>query len=870
VAGRAGTRGGRGRPRLGRGARASSPPLIMVVALLFTLQLVGCAAAAESVSAPHHVPGSGSSSPVRAVQDLLDRVLPGSRSHFALSIAPTCGEEMIQAPCFLLSDGADGKVHVTGTSASELSAGVGTYLMEFGQLTFGWPRGGGNHIFTPSPWPKVGGAPVIRKRSVPWSYIMNVCTHSYSLVWYSWAEWQQFIDWQALVGINLNLAMTGQEEVQYKVFRKLGLSDAAIRGWFNGPAFLTWSRGQNEYGAGVHGPLPRSWMQNQWTLQRQILARYRELGIVGQLPAFQGNVPVGLKELRKDANISAKGATGWLDSLDPLYLEVSDLWMQTLVEDFGTDHWYQLDGYLNGGTAPWLDNHVADDTPHATAVSASTFPPAPPPPPLGPIVADPAWVARGAKGYEGLNRTDPEAVWSFQGFAFVGWSTAQKAGWLKGFVDAVPDGRFNVIDMGYSGNGEWKKWNDASFFGADFVWTTLMNFGGTNGIKGNLTHMNEIPWAAIDAKQSVWGSGITSEGIDQNPALYDFILSNNFRDGPVDSIPGWLKARATRRYGLGASDADVDAAWELLSNSTDAMYQVDISVQDFTAVKNFPSGANWDWAGAPGGGKARKPSGMLCKTFRAWTSMIAAAEKVAPAKLTEPMRYDLVDLGRDVLARLTTPVSQTLASAFGDGNTTRPNAAAISSSGASFIELLLDLDTLVGSDQAFLLGSWLKMARALAGDGSEDCRPSPASPVKTCADFYEWNARAQLSTWCGGYATKHWNGLIKGFVVERTRRMMKAALAAAAAGKFFPKDEWQGIIDKAGQDFVLEFNVSYPEEPVGDAILLSRQMHSKYKAEFASCSASASAAAAGENVHTRGFFLKSDDDNDSGGIRRLK
>ena len=63
---------------------------------------------------------------------------------------------------------------------------------------------------------------------------------------------------------------------------------------------LTWSRGQNEYGAGIAGPLPRSWMKGQWALQKQILGRYRELGIVGQLPAFQGNVPVGLKALKHD------------------------------------------------------------------------------------------------------------------------------------------------------------------------------------------------------------------------------------------------------------------------------------------------------------------------------------------------------------------------------------------------------------------------------------------------------------------------------------------------------------------------------------------------------------------------------------------
>ena len=36
----------------------------------------------------------------------------------------------------------------------------------------------------------------------------NVCTHSYSLVWYDWPAWEAFIDWQALSGVNLALAMT--------------------------------------------------------------------------------------------------------------------------------------------------------------------------------------------------------------------------------------------------------------------------------------------------------------------------------------------------------------------------------------------------------------------------------------------------------------------------------------------------------------------------------------------------------------------------------------------------------------------------------------------------------------------------------------
>lgn len=41
--------------------------------------------------------------------------------------------------------------------------------------------------------------------------------------------------------------------------------------------------------------------------------------------------------------------------------------------------------------------------------------------PAPPIPAvDPLWKLRGAAAYAGLTRTDPEAIWSFQGWAFIG------------------------------------------------------------------------------------------------------------------------------------------------------------------------------------------------------------------------------------------------------------------------------------------------------------------------------------------------------------------------------------------------------------------------------------------------------------------
>jgi alpha-N-acetylglucosaminidase len=170
-------------------------------------QLLIAALAAGLAAAQPPSPGT-----VQAAYDLLERVLPGSSAHFALSIAPTCAGVSAGRSCFTLSD-AGAQTAIAGTSASELTAGIGHYFREFCNMTIGWPRGGGSNVFTPAAWPSVGAAPLVVARIVPYSYIMNVCTHSYSLVWYDWPAWEKFIDWMALSGVNFFLAMTGQEEV---------------------------------------------------------------------------------------------------------------------------------------------------------------------------------------------------------------------------------------------------------------------------------------------------------------------------------------------------------------------------------------------------------------------------------------------------------------------------------------------------------------------------------------------------------------------------------------------------------------------------------------------------------------------------------
>jgi alpha-N-acetylglucosaminidase len=759
--------------------------------------------------------------PAQVAEDLVERVLPGARGHFSFKVVDSCSGS-VKAPCYDLSDNGD-RVMIAATSISEMTAGIGYYLRNIGNMTIGWPRGGGNNLFLPKQWPKVGEA-IAKRRNVPWSYFMNVCTHSYSLVWYGWAEWQQIIDWMALSGINNVLALTGQEEVQYKVLTSFGLSDEEIRGWFNGPALLTWSRGQNEYGAGICGPLPRSWMKNQWLLNKQILARYRELGIVGQLPAFQGNVPIGLKTIKKDSNITQQGATGWIDDMDPLFGEIADKWMQVMTEDFGTDHWYQLDGYFNGGTAPWLQSD-ADQRRQSTT--------------QGDYPVDQQWYTRGSKAYESLNRTDPDAIWAFQGFAVEGWKDDPKhASWLKGFVEAAPAGKFSVVDMDYT-YGEWTKWNNSAFFGANFIWSALHNFGGTDGIKGNLSRVNDMPFAAQEAGKNIWGTGFTAEGIDQNPAYYEQLIEQPWREKRMSDIPETLVDRAHHRYGLTSLVPDVASAWRLLAES---MYSQDVGVQDGTGVAHIPGSLRGDWT------QRRIPSDQMCKTFKAWSALSAASAHVAADR--EPFRYDLVNTGRDVLARLSTPLSQNFQDAVEPSAGHAPDAKNVQETGSMYLDLLKDLDTLVGTDKAFLLGSWITMARRF-GENASDCNAKGMTVIHSCEDFYEWNARVQITSWNPtlkgaakvpsgpiDYAAKHWNGLIGGYYHERALRLQKMAIKAAKQHKPLQTHSVDRMKAEIAYEFQTDFATKYPEVPVGDAVQVSKQMLQKYSHFFSSCGTS--------------------------------
>ena len=105
-----------------------------------------------------------------------------------------------------LSDGTAG-VSVTGSGGVAAAWGILHYLKHYCHCHISWDA---DQLTMPSTLP-IANFTIASKDKV--RYYQNVCTVSYSSVWWTWQRWRREIDWMALNGINLPLAFTGTRSI---------------------------------------------------------------------------------------------------------------------------------------------------------------------------------------------------------------------------------------------------------------------------------------------------------------------------------------------------------------------------------------------------------------------------------------------------------------------------------------------------------------------------------------------------------------------------------------------------------------------------------------------------------------------------------
>jgi alpha-N-acetylglucosaminidase len=702
-----------------------------------------------------------------AAYALIKRTIPAQASHFVVEALPPSNAKDV----FELASQGD-KIILRGTNAGAIGSALYYYLQEYAHCQVTW---NGTNLALPAKLPAV---PQLVHRATPYTYryYLNYCTFSYSMSWWDWARWEKEIDWMALHGINMPLAITGQEYVWYQVYKDMGFSDEDMKAFFSGPAYFGWFYMGNLDAWG--GPLPMSWINSHKDLQQKILARQRALGMTPVLPAFTGHVPAAFKKRYPQAKLKQTNWTNGfadtyiLDSEDPLFAEVGKRFLDAQTKLYGTDHLY----------------------------SADTFNENEPP------SSEPAFLSKlSARIYEGMKAADPKAVWVMQGWLFYSDRKFWQAPQIEALLKAVPDDHMILLDLAAEIEPVWKR--TSSFYGKPWIWNMLHNFGGNISLFGRMEGVANGPSQALadPAAGKLTGIGLTMEGLEQNPVMYELMTTHTWQTAAVN-LDKWLPNYVANRYGTASPEAL--AAWQVLRTTVYNGKKIRDGAESIIVARpTLDSATRW----------ARptlnyRPEALL----PAWDNLVKA---VPACQKSDGFGYDLVDVSRQVLANYAQPLHQKVVRAY-----QQHDAAALQKHSQEFVAVIDDLDHLLATRKDFLLGPWVADARAWGTTEVEK-------------RLYEQNAKDLITLWgdaespLNEYANRQWSGLLTGFYKPRWQRFFTFLSASLAAGK--PADlsafnqqvkawEWQWVTT----------HQQYPVQPAGSSVQVAQVLYKKYRKQI--------------------------------------
>lgn len=694
---------------------------------------------------------------------LIKRIIPQKATSFI--VEPLQQEN--QKDVFEI-ESKNNKIILRGNNGVAVASALYYYLTEYCHCQITW---NGTNLHLPKQLPVIKEK-VRRQTPYQYRYYLNYCTFNYSMSWWNWDRWQKEIDWMALHGINMPLAITGEEYTWYTVYKEMGLSDDDLKDFFCGPSYFSWFWMGNLDGWG--GPLPLSWMQRQKELQQKIIQQERALGMKPVLPAFTGHVPAAFKKKFPNAKLKA---TNWnngfadtyiLDSEDPLFAEIGKKFLEAQTKLFGTDHLYSADTFN--------ENEPPSDEPSSLSKLS-------------------------ARVYEGMHNADTAAVWVMQGWLFYSDRKFWKAPQIEALLNAVTDDKMILLDLAAEIEPVWKR--TAAFYGKPWIWCQLNNFGGNVNLFGRIDGVAANPALALNdtASKRLSGIGLTMEAIEQNPVIYELMMQHTWQTQPVQ-LNEWLSKYVVNRYAV--ADDSLIKAWQILRATAYNGKEIrDGAESIITGRPTFDSTTVWTRTKLNYAPKDLLP---------AWDLFIKASKHVN----TDGFQYDLVDITRQVLANYATPLQKQWVNAFKAKDT-----AAFAKYSKQFLQLISDMDALLATRKDFMLGAWIASARSCGTTNAEKA-------------LYERNARDLITLWgdenspLHEYANRQWSGLLNDFYKKRWQQFF-AMLQGSLQKNTDPdlKTFEQNI--KAWEWHWVNEQKSFPIQTVGSSISKAQEMYNKYR-----------------------------------------
>jgi alpha-N-acetylglucosaminidase len=552
--------------------------------------------------------------------------------------------------------------------------------------------------------------------------------------------------------------------VWLQAFQEFGYTEAELLAWIVPPSHQPWQWLNNiqSFGGGTTAAI----VQKRVELARRVLARMAELEITPILPGFSGTVPQGFAERNPGAPIVPQGKwfmdiagplrPDWLSSESEQYARVAEAFYRAQRSLFGIGGSWAVDLLHEGGK-------IGDST-----------------------------LAEAARGVErAMRAADADYTWYVQA-----WAGNPK----QELLDALDTSHVLVLDL----IGEhWQSM--AGYGGTPWAFGILPNYGGRNGLYGDLSAIAAAPAALFGGEAEVGAlRGLTdmAEGVANNPVVWDLFHDLSWTTVPID-LDAWLDEWIRARYGIltpeareawRALHATAYGPWRVADSAplpketvlavigqpVDAATVESVALPDGMAgmfgdaaddgaealeLFSFYSGTDSVIAAVPSL-SANQASTMGPRVLPyapdalrpALESLLAAAEHVESQSgaLPPSLAYDVVDVARQALADGARTVLAGIAAAYSG-----KDLAAFDAGTQTFLALIDEQEHLLATLPEFRLDTWLEAARSFGSDASEQ------------RQLVEWADRL-VTSWgeredfvLSEYSNRDWAGLVGGYYRHR-------------------------------------------------------------------------------------------------------
>lgn len=625
---------------------------------------------------------------------LLERIDKGASNKFEI-------ETVDNNKDFFELSSRNNKIVVKGNNYVSVATGINWYLKYYAGIHLSWNNM--SHTL-PDTLPEIDKTIRIES-NVKYRYSLNFCTFSYSMAFWDWERWEREIDWMALHGINLSLAVTGSEGVWFNVLKELGYNKKEINDFIAGPAFSAWWLMNNLEGWG--GPNYNRWYKRQIALQQKIVNRMREFGIAPVLPGYCGMIPNNAKE---KLGIDVVNTGLWCGYERPSFILPSDsnfnhianLYYNEQSKLFGNADFYAIDPFHEGGLTEGIDMEEAGKT----IMSA-------------------------------MKQCNEDAVWVAQG-----WQGNPN----KKMITPLKKGDMLILDLHSESAAQWENYDSH-----DWAYCMLLNFGGNVGLHGKFDAVIDGFYNLKESKNSsLKGIGMTPEGIENNTIMYDLLTELAWRSDRFDKYV-WLKDYVKARYG--SDDSTLFNVWKILGNSIynapmenrqQGTHESIFCARPALGVRNASKWANSE--------DYYNPKDIIT----AATLMVEVADNYSGNNNFE---YDLTDILRQAISEKGRLLLNEIECAYSQKESSILNLKC-----EEFLNLILLQDRLLSCRSEFMVGKWINSAREMGRTRKERDLYEWNAKVQITT----WGNR-NASEYGGlrDYAHKEWNGILKDLYYKR-------------------------------------------------------------------------------------------------------